>query len=63
MTEEKYIDCTPTWIDILQMAQNLVDVPNIPLLAILSELEKPCQLVDEWNQALKNPKEHQPKED
>ena len=60
MTE--FIDMTPTWMGVLQMAKSLAGFNNPSLLTILGELEKPCQLVDEWNHALKNSKEHQPKE-
>ena len=60
MTE--FVDVTPTWIDVLQRAKSLVEGNNPALMTILEELEKPCRLVDDWNHALKNAEEHQPKE-
>ena len=47
MTEEKYIDCTPTWMGVLLMAKSLAGFNNPSLLTVLEELEKPCQLADD----------------
>ena len=41
------IDCTPTWMDVLQMAKSLAGFNNPSLLTVLGELEKPCKMADD----------------